>query len=224
MIELDNVTIQAGDYWLRGLSFRVESSQYAVVMGKTGIGKTTILEAICGLRRIASGKVVIDDTDVSNWSPADRHVGYVPQDLALFPTLSVREHLAFAMRLRRRPRSEIMDRVEQLAELLEIRHLLQRGVGKLSGGESQRVALGRALSFQPSVLLLDEPMSALDADTRSGTQEMLRNLNVKTQVTVLHVTHNEEEAEALADCMIYLRKDPESGDVVMRQDGREAPS
>ncbi len=217
MIELKDVTIRAGDCLLSDLTFTVDSGRYAVVMGKTGIGKTTILESICGLRRIQSGHIVIDGVDVTKWSPADREVGYVPQDLALFPTLTVREHLAFAMKLRRRAAKEIKERVDDLAELLEITNLLERSVRKLSGGESQRVALGRALSFRPSVLLLDEPMSALDAATRETTQTMLRHLNEKTGVTVLHVTHNQSEADALGDCCVRLTKDAETGRVIMAQ-------
>lgn len=216
MIELKNVTIQAGSYLLKDLSFRVESRQYAVLMGKTGIGKTTVLEAICGLRPIRKGSILINGIEVSRMSAADRNVGYAPQDLALFPTLSVREHLEFAMKLRRRPKTEIACRVEELAELLEIKHLYDRRIQGLSGGESQRVALGRALSFGPSTLLLDEPLSALDAETRASTQCMLRNLKAKTGVTVLHVTHHQGEADELADCCIHLVKDPQTGNVVMR--------
>jgi len=216
MIELVGVTIRIGHFLLRDLSFRVDTGQYAVVMGKTGIGKTTILEAICGLRPVHSGRILINQVDVSRWSPADRNVGYSPQDLALFPTLTVRQHLEFAMKVRRRSAKEIADRVEELATLLEIKPLLDRRIKGLSGGESQRVALGRSLSFKPSVLLLDEPLSALDAETRSTTQNLLRNLNRVTGVTVLHVTHNQEEADALSDVCIRLVKDPTSGNVVMQ--------
>ena len=215
MIELKNITIRVGQLLLENLSFRVERGQYAVVMGKTGIGKTTILESICGLRSVQSGSILINQVDVTNWSPADRHVGYSPQDLALFPTMTVRQHLEFALKVRRRPASEIAARVQELARLLDIQPLLNRNVKGLSGGEAQRVALGRALSFGPSVLLLDEPLSALDADTRQSTQELLKNLNKLTGVSVLHVTHNQEEAEMLGDRVIRLVKAPDTGHVVV---------
>jgi ABC-type sugar transport system ATPase subunit len=215
MIELKNITIRVGQLLLENLSFRVETGQYAVVMGKTGIGKTTILESICGLRSVQSGSILINQVDVTNWSPADRHVGYSPQDLALFPTMTVRQHLEFALKVRRRPASEIAARVQELARLLDIQPLLNRNVKGLSGGEAQRVALGRALSFGPSVLLLDEPLSALDADTRQSTQELLKNLNELTGVSVLHVTHNQEEAEMLGDRVIRLVKAPDTGHVVV---------
>jgi len=215
MIELKNITIRVGQLLLENLSFRVERGQYAVVMGKTGIGKTTILESICGLRSVQSGSILINQVDVTHWSPADRHVGYSPQDLALFPTMTVRQHLEFALKVRRRPASEIAARVQELARLLDIQPLLNRNVKGLSGGEAQRVALGRALSFGPSVLLLDEPLSALDADTRQSTQELLKNLNKLTGVSVLHVTHNQEEAEMLGDRVIRLVKAPDTGHVVV---------
>jgi ABC-type sugar transport system ATPase subunit len=194
----------------------VDTGRYAVIMGKTGIGKTTILEAICGLRPIRSGAILIHGTDVSRWSPADRNVGYTPQDLALFPTLNVREHLEFAMRLRRVPRKEMDHRVAELSELLGIGKLLERRIQGLSGGEAQRIALGRALSFKPSLLLLDEPLSALDATTRESMQSLLRDVNHHTGVTVLHVTHNQEDADALADLCLHLTKEPESGRVVIQ--------
>ncbi len=215
MIELADVTIRVGTCMLQSLSFRVETGQYAVVMGKTGIGKTTVLEAICGLRSIQAGKILINGTDVSRWSPADRNVGYAPQDFALFPSLTVRQHLEFAMKIRRRAKSEIADRVKEISDLLNITSILNRSINGLSGGEAQRVALGRAISFGPLVLLLDEPLSALDSATRQSTQDMLRNLNKITRVTVLHVTHNQEEADALADCCIYLTRDDASGNVIM---------
>ena len=215
MIELADVTIRVGTCMLQSLSFRVETGQYAVVMGKTGIGKTTVLEAICGLRSIQAGKILINGTDVSRWSPTDRNVGYAPQDFALFPSLTVRQHLEFAMKIRRRAKSEIADRVKEISDLLNITSILNRSINGLSGGEAQRVALGRAISFGPLVLLLDEPLSALDSATRQSTQDMLRNLNKITRVTVLHVTHNQEEADALADCCIYLTRDDASGNVIM---------
>ena len=220
MIELHAVTIRIGDFQLRDLSFRVETGQYAVVMGKTGIGKTTILESICGLRSIQSGRILINNVDVTRWTPADRNVGYTPQDLALFPTLTVREHLEFAMKVRRRPLKETADRVAELAGLLEITPLLNRRVKGLSGGESQRVALGRALSFRPSVLLLDEPLSALDEETRLTTQRLLRTLNQVTGVTILHVTHHQQEADALGDCCIRLITEPHTGHVITQSEPR----
>lgn len=204
MIELLDVTTGAGVFRLTGLSFQVPQGQYAVLMGRTGRGKTTILEAICGLRRIYHGKILIDGTDVTDWMPGDRQIGYVPQDLALFPTLSVAEHLTFALKLRGHSRKEMSVRCEELGEMLGITSLLHRKINDLSGGESQRVALGRALSFHPTVLLLDEPLSALDESTRIEMQELLRRVKAATGVTTLHVTHSSDEAAALADRRFFL--------------------
>src|SRR5207248_5678684 len=130
---------------------------------------------------------------------ADRGVGYVPQDLALFPTLTVREHLEFALRIRRATAETIKHRVREFTELLGIGHLLDRLPRGLSGGESQRVALGRALTFHPRVLLLDEPLSALDEETRQEMYSLLKRVQKKTGVTTLHVTHSKAEARAMAE-------------------------
>ena len=204
MIEIKDLSLRAGEFRLDHLSFTIQSGQYAVLMGKTGRGKTTILEAICGLRRVEAGQILIHGQEVTDWLPADREVGYVPQDLALFPTFTVRGHLEFALRLRKWSQTRINQRTDELAQQLGIQHLLDRKIVGLSGGESQRVALGRALSFYPSVLLLDEPLSALDADTRNEMQELLKSLTELHEVTTLHITHNQEEAKALADCSYSL--------------------
>ncbi|MEL6109863.1 MAG: ABC transporter ATP-binding protein [Planctomycetota bacterium] len=204
MIALESVTITAGKFRLDGISFVIPRRGYAVLMGRTGKGKTTILETICGLRRVDSGKVLVDDVDITTWLPGDRQIGYVPQDLALFPTLTVKEHLAFALRLRRWKKPRIEARIGELADVLGIEKLLDRGIEALSGGESQRVALGRAISFHPSVLLLDEPLSALDESTRTEMHELLKRIQQTTEVTTLHVTHSEEEATALADHRFVL--------------------
>jgi len=206
MIELCDVTIRAGQFALERVSFRIESGEYAVLMGRTGLGKTTILEAICGLRSIVSGSVLIRGTNVSDWSPGDREIGYVPQDLALFPSLTVQQHLEFALRLRKSTPQSIADRVAELSDVLGITSLLQRRIQGLSGGECQRVALGRALSFRPSVLLLDEPLSALDEKTRREMHSLLRCVKETTGVTTLHVTHNQEDSDALADRRLVLEE------------------
>lgn len=204
MIEIRDLSLRAGAFHLDRLSFQIETGCYAVLMGKTGRGKTTILESICGLRRAESGKILIHGEDVTDWLPADREVGYVPQDLALFPTFTVRGHLEFALKLRNWSKEKIEARTDQLAEQLGVGHLLNRKIFGLSGGESQRVALGRALSFYPSVLLLDEPLSALDSDTRNEMQDLLRSITRINRVTTLHITHNQEEASALADASYQL--------------------
>lgn len=204
MIQLENLHVRAGQFELKNISLDIHSGRYVALMGRTGCGKTTLLEAICGLRKIISGRIVVGSADVTYATPAERNLGYVPQDLALFPTLSVREHLEFALQLRRWPRATIDQRTQQLAEQLSIPHLMTRYPKGLSGGEAQRVALGRALSFQPPVLLLDEPLSALDDQTRGELVELLDRLKQTRSVTIVHITHNREEAEVLADQIIHL--------------------
>jgi ABC-type sugar transport system ATPase subunit len=204
MIDLDNLSIRSGSFALSGVSLSVPAGCYAILMGGTGQGKTTILEAICGLRQITSGRVLLGGIDVTRKKPADRGVGYVPQDLGLFPTMSVRGHLEFALRVRKTPRAAIDARVAELARLLGIEPLLSRRVRGLSGGEAQRVALGRALSFRPQVLLLDEPLNALDESTRDRLVDLLRLIQNETGVTTLHITHTRVEARALADKLIVL--------------------
>jgi molybdate/tungstate transport system ATP-binding protein len=205
MIAVTNLSIRSGTFALTGLTFTVAAGTYAVLMGKTGAGKTTLLEALCGFRRVQAGTVYLVDRDVTALSPADRGIGYVPQDLALFQTMTVRQHLAFAQRIRRWDRAAIGRRVDELAELLGLTRLLERRPAGLSGGESQRVALGRALSFRPRVLLLDEPLSALDDETRADMHQLLRSVQRQTGVTVLHVTHNWAEMRALADQVLLLK-------------------
>lgn len=209
MIEVNELSIQQGRLSLENVSFSVPSSQYAVMMGKTGCGKTTLIEAICGLRRVASGVIRLYGNEVTHLAPAARQVGYVPQDAALFDTMSVYDHLAFSLRIRRERREAIQERVEELAELLDITSLLHRFPKRLSGGEKQRVALGRALAFRPRTLLLDEPLSALDEATRYDMYELLRRVKQHTDVTAIHVTHSTSEAVSLADVVLRI----EDGDV-----------
>ena len=205
MIAVDGLTIRLGAFSLSGVSLSVPTGQYAVLMGQTGSGKTTLLESICGLRHADAGSIHLMGRDVTRLKPADRGVAYLPQDLALFQTMTVREHLAFALVIRRWQRSQIESRVREMAELLGIAHLLERKPRGLSGGESQRVALGRALAFHPQVLLLDEPLSALDDDTRAEMYKLLRSVQHQTGVTALHVTHSQSEAARLADKLLVLK-------------------
>jgi ABC-type sugar transport system ATPase subunit len=204
MIRLDRLCLRAGSFRLDDVSLSVDAGQYAVLMGRTGCGKTTLLEAVAGLHAAHAGRILLVERDVTHLRPSQRGAGYVPQDLALFPTLTVREHLAFALVVREWPSDAIERRIDELARLLGIVHLLDRYPQGLSGGEAQRVALGRALSFRPRVLLLDEPLSALDEDTRGEMIGLLRAVQRATGVTTLHVTHSLTEARRLADRLFVL--------------------
>lgn len=206
MIELERLAVRAGAFALHDVNLVIPHGTYGVLMGGTGQGKTSILEVICGLKKAAGGRVRLDGRDVTTWKPADRGVGYVPQDLALFPMMSVRGHLEFALQLRNWSRAAMAARVERLAELLGITALLDRGVRHLSGGEAQRVAIGRALSFEPPLLLLDEPLNALDEKTRDRLCALLRSIHREIGLTTLHITHSRAEARQVADRLYVLEK------------------
>ena len=204
MIRLEQLTVRAGSFRLEAIDLEIATGEYAVLMGRTGSGKTTVLETICGLRRAGAGRIWLDAREVTGLRPGERGIGYVPQDRALFQTMTVREHLAFALELQRWDRADVERRVEELTELLGLACLLERKPPGLSGGEAQRVALGRALAFRPAILCLDEPLSALDDDTREEMYALLKSVHEHTRVTTLHVTHHRGEAERLADKVFRL--------------------
>ncbi|MEC9081359.1 MAG: ABC transporter ATP-binding protein [Verrucomicrobiota bacterium] len=204
MIALNKITLRQGDFELSEVCFELSAGEYGVLMGRSGCGKTTLLEAVCGLRDIESGNIILGDRDVTELPPAERGVGFVPQDRALFPTLPVREQLAFALVLRLIDQAEIAVRVEELAELLGLTDLLDRMPDRLSGGEAQRVALGRALAHRPSVLCLDEPLAALDEELHGEMCKLLERVHKETGVTILHITHSPSEASRLAGCHFRL--------------------
>lgn len=197
---------------LDGLSFEVPSAAYAVLMGRTGSGKTTLLEILCGLRAPGSGTVRIDGREVTDLPPGERGIGYVPQDGALFPTLTVREQIAFGLRMRGVAADEIATRVLEAAEGVGVSALLDRLPTGLSGGERQRVALARALVVKPSVLLLDEPLASVDEETQDGLIDLLQRTQREHRITVLHVTHSRREAEGLGELHLRL----EGGRVLAR--------
>jgi ABC-type sugar transport system ATPase subunit len=203
VIQLDGVGIRQGTFRLSNVHLHIPKTKTGVLLGPTGSGKTTLLEIIAGLRAPTAGTVILGDSDVTAWSPRERNIGYVPQDLALFPQATVWEHLAFPLMMRREARNEIQRRVAQLAESLAISGILHRLPEQLSGGEKQRVALGRALSAHPEYLLLDEPLSALDVSLRGELLELLKTLR-ETGRTTLYVTHRTDEADCLGDVVFRM--------------------
>lgn len=213
MIEVKKLGIAVPGFTLKDLSFTVPDNAYGILMGPTGCGKTTVLEAVCGLRKVVAGTVTLHGRDITRARPGERGIGYVPQDGALFPTMTVHDQLAFAMQLRKWDKARQKQRIDELAELLGIGHLVKRKPHGLSGGERQRVALGRALAFRPDILCLDEPLSALDEDTRGRMIELLKRVQQHEHVTALHVTHSSSEAEQLGTHVLRLtdgriRQDP----------------
>jgi len=206
MIEVKNMSIRIGDFQLHDINFTVPTGQYCILMGPTACGKTTVLETICGLKQIQQGQVFLHGYDVTHTKPALRNIGFVPQDGALFTHMSVFDNIAFSLNIAKIPQDDIRARVETLAEMMSITHLLQRHCVGLSGGERQRVALGRALASNPSILCLDEPLSALDDETHGDICDLLKSVHKQTDVTTLHITHSMSETKRLADLCLTFNK------------------
>lgn len=199
MIEIDTLSIDLGDFHLRDINLTIAKGEYLVLLGPTGAGKTVLLECVAGIHLPMRGAIVVDGRDVTRINPEERNLGYVPQDYALFPNMNVEKNLAYGLKARRRPAEEIKARVTQMMKDLDIAPLRRRLPLNLSGGEKQRVALGRALVTDPTLLLLDEPLSALDENLRSSLGKELRRLQRRLGGTFLHVCHSFDEASDVAD-------------------------
>jgi ABC-type Fe3+/spermidine/putrescine transport system ATPase subunit len=206
MIRTEQIFFRIGAFQLHGLSLDIASGQYFVLLGPPGSGKSVLLECLCGLKRVDSGRIFIDGRDVTFLEPRARKVGYVPQDYALFPHLTVEQNITFGLRVHGCKREDVIRRVSQTAGLLGIEHLSSRRIGGLSGGEAQRVALARALVLQPRVLLLDEPVCALDEVTRQEVCSEVFRVQRHLGLTVVHVSHNLEEAFSVADQAAILHQ------------------
>jgi ABC-type Fe3+/spermidine/putrescine transport system ATPase subunit len=198
-IEIQSVSLRLGEFAVHDASLSVPEGEYFVLLGPTGAGKTVLLECIAGLHRPEQGEVHVGGARVDDVAPERRGLGYLPQDYALFPHLNVAQNIGFGMRLQGRARAEVERETEELADLLRITHLLRRSPLRLSGGEQQRVALARALAIGPKVLLLDEPLSALDERMREALCMELRRVHEQLGTTTVHVSHSFEETLAVAD-------------------------
>ncbi len=205
MLRIENICVTLGDFSLENVSLQVAAGTYLVLLGPTGTGKTVFLETIAGLHRPRAGRIYIKGQDITRVAPEKRHLGVVYQDYALFPHLTVFDNIAFGLRLIGTRRREIKQIVEEMAGFLEIGHLLKRRPIRLSGGERQRTALARALAMKPYVLLLDEPLSALDRTSRSRIQDELKRIHTELSVTIVHITHNLTEAFFLADHLAVMK-------------------
>lgn len=197
MIQLDRVSRRWPEFAIHDVSLSVSDGEYLVVVGPTGAGKTLLLELLLGIHQPDSGRVVIDGQDATHLPPEKRGIGMVYQDYLLFPHLSVARNLAFGLQYRKISREEADRKVEEAAALLGITHLLHRFPFTLSGGEKQRAAIGRALVTEPRVLLLDEPLSALDRSTARRLRAELKLLHETKKLTIIHVTHDLAEARQM---------------------------
>jgi multiple sugar transport system ATP-binding protein len=187
------------------LNLEVPDGAFVTLLGPSGCGKSTTLNLIAGLDRPDAGSIMLGDRDVTAVPPNERRMAMVFQSYALYPNMTVFENIGFSLKLRRRPPAEITQRVTQVAEMLDIGHLLHRKPGQLSGGQQQRVALGRALVKQPLVFLLDEPFSNLDAALRARMRTEVKHLHLALGTTTVFVTHDQEEAMTLSDLICVMR-------------------
>jgi molybdate/tungstate transport system ATP-binding protein len=206
MIRIENLNIRLGEFNLRDINLHIGEGEYCVLLGPTGAGKSVLLECIAGIYRQDSGSLLIGERDVTPLDPEDRNLGYVPQDYALFPNMTVRQNLGYGLKARKMPAPEIQEKVSAMMDRLGISHLEHRLPLNLSGGEKQRVALGRALITEPRVLLLDEPLSALDENLRSHLAKDLLKIQRDSNRTFLHVCHSFEEASSVADRIAIMRQ------------------
>ena len=189
----------------RDFDLEVRDGEFLCLLGPSGSGKTTLLRIIAGLEDIDAGDIVLGGREISRLEPRDRRIGMMFQGYALYPHMSVRENLAYPLRVRRAPRREISGRVESVARLLGIETLLDRYIQSISGGEQQRVAIGRAIVQKPDLYLLDEPISNLDASLREAVRSEIRRLQKELGATMIMVTHDQLDALAIADRIAVLR-------------------
>lgn len=198
MLSCRKLSYTVGDFTLRDFSLELNRGDYCALLGPSGSGKTVILELIAGLRPLKKGSVLIEGKEYTRTPPQHRPVGLLFQDYALFPHMNVFDNIAWPLVIRGLKKPEIKQTVTQMAQDLDIVRHLSRMPELLSGGEKQRVALARTLVIHPKVLLLDEPLSALDAPLRDQSIQLLKNVS-QTGITILHVTHDQAEVDALAN-------------------------
>lgn len=204
MFKLSHISKKLGDFQLNDVSLDIREGSYVVILGKSGSGKSMLLELMAGLQTTDKGEIINNHSDNSR-------IGILFQDYALFPHMTVKQNIEFPMRMQRLSSAKKESRVKELAAQMEISDLLHRYPIKLSGGEKQRVALARILALNPSLLLLDEPLSALDSNLRDEMRSLLRKLN-QAGLTIVHVTHDYEEALALAQHIVVI----DNGEIVQQ--------
>lgn len=205
MLRISNLSMSAGNFYVDNISLSVPDGCCHVLLGGTGNGKTLILETVAGLRPIKSGNIWADERDITNEPPENRAISYVPQDLALFPHLSVEKNILYSQRFKKN-QSRTNDEIMQIIKYLHLENILHRSIHNLSGGERQRVALARAFATSNKVLLLDEPFSALHYTMKRSLWELLSDMQKKYNLPILLVTHDLEEAYFLADYISVLFK------------------
>jgi ABC-type Fe3+/spermidine/putrescine transport system ATPase subunit len=205
MIEVRGLSLHLGEFHLKDINLSIGDGEYFVILGPTGAGKTVLMECIAGIHRIRRGEIWLDGAEITRLAPEERDLGYVPQDYVLFPFLNVFDNITFGLARTERTGDGVKDRVDRLAALTGIGHLLKRDTRSLSGGEKQRVALARALAPSPRLLLLDEPLGALDLRTAKSLRLELRRVHRELKLTTVHITHDLMEALEMADRVAVVR-------------------
>ncbi len=206
-IILENITKKFDDFTaLDNINLKIDDGEFMALLGPSGSGKSTLLYTIAGIYKPTSGRIYFDDRDVTEIPPKDRNIGLVFQNWALYPHMKVFNNIAFPLELRKVPKQEIEKKVREVAKMLHIENLLDRYPWQLSGGQQQRVAMARALVKEPDVLLLDEPMSNLDALLRIEVRAELKRLQKDLGITAVHVTHDQAEALAMADRIALIKE------------------
>jgi molybdopterin-binding protein len=204
MIRIDNVSKDLGEFHLDDVSLEIENGEYFVIIGPTGAGKSILLETLAGIFTPDKGRITLDGTDITYLPSRERKIGMVYQDYTLFPYLNVDQNIAFGLKNLKMSKEDIRDKVEELKEFMNIGHLAHRYPGTLSGGEQQKVAIARAIAIEPKVLLLDEPLSALDSRTKAYLRDGLKKVKREYDITMVHVTHDQTEGIMLGDRIAVL--------------------
>ena len=199
MLEVRDLCAKRGDFFLENVSFDVQDGEYFILLGPTGSGKTVLLESIAGLQGIRGGEVRINGKNVNSLTIQERNIGFAFQKYTLYRHLPVRDNISFGLMWRYRKQQEIEKAVDRVIELLGLQSLLNKRPWALSGGESQKICLARAIAVRPDLLLLDEPLGSVDAESREATEKELKEAHRKLELTTIHVTHDFEEAIALGD-------------------------
>lgn len=190
---------------LKNIELKIDDGEFLILVGPSGCGKSTLMNCIAGLESISGGSILVDEADISGMSPKDRDIAMVFQSYALYPTMSVRDNIAFGLKIRKMSAAAIDEEVARVAKLLQIEHLLKRKPGQLSGGQQQRVAMGRALARRPKIYLFDEPLSNLDAKLRVEMRTEMKLMHQRLKTTTVYVTHDQIEAMTLGDKVAVMK-------------------